>query len=402
MSSSRRKLLLVLAVALAVPAIALLTIFQGGDQYEKRAPSTANAAPLLARAIESLGGRERLSDVRTVVSRAVGTEAGRRTEAQISIALPNRYRHDVVTGDANLVHATDGEATWSSIDDVPVPVDDTDLLRLQEQMAMIRCGFLVALEDDPSVSTEELGLRDGLEWLRVEFDDGDVGPFLLGFSPDTALLSRAEWKASMKGRLTRAAMSVTFSDFREVDGIMVGFEATISVDDEILAKETLEEIVFDRKIDPQIFEQPRPPAESPIVDRRSTEEQVVVLDNIPGDPEDAERVVTAFIKELEINRNGPAFRDLEGERTVAVGLPVHLPRKDRIPAAAKDAPRFTIESPHRILTTIVTEPEPESLRAAEQRLRKHAEGASLEPAGPVRHVTWKESIVQVQLPVKER
>ena len=123
---------------------------------------------------------------------------------------------------------------------------------------------------------------------------------------------------------------------------------------------------------------------------------------IPGEVADAEQVVSAFIEEREVNRNGPGFRDLDGERTVAVGLPVHLPDPDKLPPAGKDAPRFTIESPHRILTTIVTQPDPEALRTAEQRLREHASLSSLEQSGPVRHVEWKKSIVQVQLPVKGR
>lgn len=400
MSRSRRKLLIVLAVALAVPAGALYAIFVRADQYEKSETSTGNGRTLLSRGIEALGGHERLSRARTVVSRTVGTESGRRTEARISIALPDRYRHDLVTSGARLVHATDGITTWSTIDHVPVPIEEADLLRLQEQMAMVHCGFLVGIDGDDAVTTKELGLRDGLDWLEVEFKERDVGPFLLGFSPETAMLSRAEWKASMEGRLTKAAMSVTFSDFRMVDGIMVGFTATISVDDKLLARETIEEIAFGSDIDPQIFVQPEPPAENPIFDRLSTEEQVVVLDDIPGDPADAERVVSAFIEELDIVKNGPGFRDMDGERTVAVGLPVHLPNKNKLGAAAKAAPRFTIESPHRILTTIVTEPDPEALRLAEQRLREYASRSSLEPFGPVRHVAWKKSIVQVQLPVK--
>lgn len=402
MSRSRKKILLVLALALAVPAGALYAIFFLSDQYEKSESSTDDERTLLARGIEARGGRERLSRIRTVVSRAVGIESGRRTEARISIALPDRYRHDVVTRGARLVHATDGSTTWSTIDQVPVPVEEVDLLRLQEQMAMVRCGVLVGIDGDDAVTTKELGLRDGLDWLEVEFKERDVGPFLLGFSPEATLLTRAEWKASMTGRLTKAAMSVTFSDFRSIDGIMVGFTATISVDEEVLAQETIEEIAFDADVDPQIFSQPEPPAENPIFDRHSTRAQVAVLHDIPGEVADAEQVVSAFIEEREVNRNGPGFRDLDGERTVAVGLPVHLPNPDKLPPAGKDAPRFTIESPHRILTTIVTQPDPEALRTAEQRLREHASLSSLEQSGPVRHVEWKKSIVQVQLPVKGR
>ena len=402
MSRSRRKLLVVLFFALAVPAAALYAIFVRTEQYEKSEAATPDGPSLLARAIEALGGHERLSLVRSVVSRTVANEAGRRTEARISIALPGRYRHDVSTRGARLVHASNGDTTWSTLDDVPVPVEEADLLRLEEQMAMVRCGLLVGLEEDTTVTITELGLRDGLDWLEVGFEEGDVGPFLLGFALDTAMLSRVEWKASMKSRLTKASMSVTFSDFRKIDGIMVGFAATISVDDEVLAKETIEEISFGKSIEPEIFVEPEPLSQSPIFDRLSAREQVVLLDDIPGDPADAERVVNAFIEELDINRNGPGFRDFDGERTVAVGLPVHLTQQDKPRAGTKGTPRFTIQTPHRILTTIVTAPDAETLRLAEQRLREHASRASLEQSGPIRHVAWKKSIVQVQLPVKEQ
>lgn len=397
MSPQRRKLLLVLVLGLALPAGALLVIFgrQGYEQSKKR-----TGPPLLELAIAAHGGEDNLRGITTIQSRAIGEESGRHTEAYVSIALPDRYHHEVVTGDARLILASDGKNTWSTLDGVPVPVEDADLLRLQEQMAMARCGFLVGLEEDPKVTTTELGVRDGLDWLEVDFEESEVGPFLLGFDPETHLLARAEWMASMKGRFRKVAMSVAFSDYRAVKGIMIGFGATISVDGRELAKETLSEVTLGSDISPELFAQPTAPAVSPIMDRTSTRGPLVMLSEIPGDPADAEKIVSTFLDEFEISANGPAFRDVRDEKTIAVGVPVHLPKSSPPPPARTGAPRYLVESSQRMLTTVVTEADEEKLRAAQKRLLDHAEEARVEATGAFRHVTWKDSIVQVQLPVK--
>ncbi len=401
MSRPRRKLLLVALVALTVPAAGLYAIYGPDAQYEQ-APQTAGpTTPLLTRAIKAHGGQERLSLVRAVESQLIGSEAGRETKARLRMVLPDRYRHDIDIAAARLVHGAVGEDTWSTLDGVPVLWTETDVLRLQEQMALVRCGLLVDLESDPEVSTEELGFRDGLEWLKVEFESGDVGPFRLGFDPDTSLLTRAEWNASVEGRARKVLMSMALSDFRQVDGVVVGFQSAIAVDGEVLARQELQEVSFEPVDDMEIFRQPEAMTVSPIVDRTLSGEGMVIMDTLGDDPENAQTVLDAFIDQAALKKNGPAFRDLEGERVVALGVPVELTGSEVAPAAAREAPRLTREAPHRVLSTVVIEPEPDTLKLAEQRLRDRAATTGLVVAGPVRRVTWKESIVQVQLPVKD-
>jgi len=404
MSPSRSKLSLVLVLGLTLPAAALYALYgsPGYEQPEIR-PGEPPRRSLLARAIAAHGGADRLREIRTVFSHTIGSyAAGRQTEARVTLALPDRYHHDVTAGDARLVLASNGEQTWSTLDGVPVPVDDDDLLRLREEMARARCGLLVDLESDPEITTTELGFRDDLEWLEVDFDDGDVGPFLLGFHRTSHLLTRAEWKASMTGRIRKAAMSVTFTDHREIDGVMIGFEADVRIDDAELARDTIQSIQFGGTPEPSTFTQPDPPSESPIIDRTSTMDTYIVLEEIPGEPVGAEKIVATFLEDFQIRRNGPTFRDVDGERTVAVGVPVSIDAETQkaLPAASRATPRHIKAASRRMLTTVVIEANPERLRAAEARLLQHAKGAKVEPVGPIRQVTWKDGIVQVQLPVK--
>jgi len=402
MSPQRQKILLVLAVTLVVPGVALLLVF--GDHGYDRPKTDQGESPqplLIARAIEAMGGKERLSRIRSIRSRGHGFEGGRKSDIQISIVLPDQYRHDIRTSDAHLVHGSDGKATWSTIDGVLVPVADDDVVRLKEQMALVRCGLLVGL-DAQDVEIEWLGLKDSREWIRVTLADAGAGPFDLGFSVGSSLLTRIEWKTRRAGNFFRSDFALEFSDYREEDGVMVAYTAAFQVDDKELGQETLEEVAFDIETTPALFEKPEATDENPVILRKSTGLPIAYLDHVPSDAEDAEVVLNAFVKEFDLERNGPTFRTVEDERAVAVGVPVRQSNSAKTVPVRPQAPRLHRTPSQMVLTTIVKDPDAEVLRKAHDRLMKEASQRSLDVAGPFRHVSWKETIVQVQLPVKDR
>lgn len=398
--------ILFLVIALIVGSVAFLAFYvYGGEHYVK--PETEEGAPprapLLERAITALGGASKLGTIRSVRSRARAVESGRRSDLRIHVQLePDRYRHDVDTGDAHFVHGFDGTEMWATLDGVPAPVPEDDVKRMEEQMLLGRCGLLVGLKESEDIEVEELGVRDELEWLKVTFSKESAGPFLLGFDKAKALLRRVEWKSKMPGNLIRSDAALDLDDYRAVDGVMVAFALVIRVSDKVVYEEALVEIRFNEPVGAELFRQPAAPAQSPIIKRDATELHAAYLDFVPGDAEDAERILTSFISEFDLARNGPSFRMIENERPIAVGVPVQRPQgADKIPARAK-APRLHEVPKRSVLTTIVSDPTPETLRAAEKRLLAEAGQTALAPGGPFRHVAWKENIVQVQLPVTPR
>jgi hypothetical protein len=396
----RRKTGFLLLLFLLVPLTGLLAIWSG-PTYEAP-PSEDTRPPLLIRAIEATGGSDALGNLRSVHSRAVGHEAGRKLEIEITIRLPDQYRHDVKTGGAHFVHASDGTDAWSTLDGVRIPLETEDLHHLEEQMMVVRCSLLVDLEDAPDIQTKELGLRDQLEWLEVTFLRRGSDSFLMGFDRTTSLLTRLEWFTHMEGRMGKVHMTVDFSDHRPVQGIMVAFSAKISVDRKGFAEDAIQDIRFNGDVDPDQFRPPAPPKEVPILCRRSDDLRALVLNDVPGDPRDAERVLRGFLKEFDLNRNGPAFRLIAEGETTTVGIPVDLPAKDH-PDNPDDprTPHISILPAQDILTTISKEADAKTIREVELRLLGECHRLSLRPGGQIRVVYWKDAVVQVQLPFEK-
>ena len=109
---------------------------------------------------------------------------------------------------------------------------------IQAERTLVR-----AIIEVSSVGKEGAGRRLRRILDEVEFEDGE-GPFRLGFDESTSRLTTIEWDAAMDGRLRKAVLAMNFDDFREVDGILVGFAATMTVDGEEQGRESLEEISF--------------------------------------------------------------------------------------------------------------------------------------------------------------
>lgn len=401
---TRRRGTWVMLAALLAIAGGLVVLFQDGGPaaVSTTAPKAPAPEPLLTRAIAALGGREALAAIRSLEVWSEVVDRGRAMDVRVRLGLPDRYRHDVQTGDAHLVHATDGKTAWARLDDVAVPLESDEIRRIREQMILVRISLLVGLEGSEDVACEEKGLRDGLNWLEVDFRGEGSGTYLLGFDPDTSLLARAEWRLKLKGQVRGAPVALRLTDYRPVDGIMVPFAATFQVEDQPATEDRVREVFLNRPLAAELFVEPPPPVTPPVQRRTTRTGLAAMLGPITGRPDDAERVLLAWLKEHALARNGPVYRVIASGRTVSVGIPVHVPPGQAPPAAVEGAPAVVPMPGEDVLTTVVTPASEEAVAGAERLLREHAAGAGLDEAGPVCHVLWNDDITQVRLPIRAR
>lgn len=362
----------------------------------------APAEPLLSRAIRALGGKTVLSSVKSLKLRSLLRERERSLDVDLHIELPESYRHDVLTGDAHLVHATNGRATWATIDNVPVSLEMEEIARLSQQLDLVRLSLLVGLDDQKAYRVAETGVREGLEWLEVRFLKGEKSAYSLGFDTKSALLSRAEWEAHVYGADRKLKLAVELKDYRVTAGIMVPYLATFVVEREPTAENVVKDVAVNEPVDADLFVEPMPAKEPPVQRRKTPPGHAAILRFEHGRVEDAERLLLAWVKDHLIQRNGPAFRFHEGEKFTAVGIPCRNPTSSPEGSTESHVPKVLVLPETEVISTIVTPVTVEALSLAERRLSDRAEFLELERVGPFKHVAWNEDITQIQLPVRTR
>ena len=387
----------------ALAFIAVLLVAGGCGNGDARqplepAPASGPRLPFLERATEALGGRERLTAIRSF---ATGIEQGRPLHARVIQELPGRYRQDVDTCDARQVLAIDGQVAWASLDDVPVPLVADEIEHLREQVLLGRLSFLVGL-DDPDVRVEDLGLTGGLRWIEVTFEREGFGPYRLGFDPETALVRQAAWETTSYGHRWKVRATLTFEDYRLVDGIMVPFKATHALDGLELAVTRVEQVVFNPELAASVFQQAERPDRPVIIRRPVAPLRAALLEGPDLDPAGANRELARFVDRDGVIRNGPEFRVVGREDGVvtALGMPVKVTGVQPELGEGK-GPAIRSLPGYEALTLVIQDPRESEREAARTRLLDEARLLSLKPAGPFREVVWSGRIEQVQLPVRE-
>ncbi len=203
--------------------------------YQVPAPAAAaKVDPLRAivtRAVRAKGGVERLRSIRTIRTTSVTTvEIGdRRVEIPTDtvIRYPGSYRLDARGPDGELVQVFDRGAYWVKDADgvqaaAPAVADE---IRASIQRDII--PLLLALYDRkvPARRLPDL-VENGRRLVPVEVTLPDAPPVTLLFDADTALVAKMRYLAAGQPS-GRVRVEESFSDYRDVKGLQVAFEASV-------------------------------------------------------------------------------------------------------------------------------------------------------------------------------
>jgi hypothetical protein len=397
-----------LAIALAAALPVLLVSCDGGAQAAPGRPA------LIDRAIAAAGGEARLASIKSLEARSRGQQLGSAYEVVMQRLLPDRYRHDVDVSDARLVQATDGKEIWATLDDYPIPVTPDEAVSLRESWRLVELSMLVPLKSTAGIELKEASADDG-EILHVTYPEDPAarstprGPYSLVFDPKSSLLKRVEFETRIFGVNQERRARFEFSDYRNVDGMMVPFAARMAADDKLEMEERVQEVLINPAIAPERFRKPAPPADL-VIKKRTTPEIAVALLEQHGDKPDAteaDPVLRRYLDKYDLVRIGPTFRLQpfgEGELP-AVGIPIAPPPATTRPTSrptTRELPRIAVVPARTILTTMISGKDSASRPAAIERLLSRAREDGYEPDGPCKIVYWPADVLQLQLPVRPR
>ncbi|HEX5107929.1 MAG TPA: pitrilysin family protein [Vicinamibacterales bacterium] len=233
-----------------------------GKPQQPRPPAAGEgaASELLRRVIDARGGLTALRGVRSVVAETETTfmdEQGKvaaTTRTRTYVVYPDKFRVDAsIQGDLVSQIYNAGRAWERS----PAGVRDLPPQIQEDASASVKrdtIPLLVAAADGrvPIRAASEGGLR--------VLEIGTAGPDQVRlFVDDQMLIVKQQFNSPVAG----PRQEESFSDYRQVGGLRVPFQAFVSRDGRVIVKRTLTKISFNETIDPAMFERPADTGSSP-------------------------------------------------------------------------------------------------------------------------------------------
>ncbi|HYC78691.1 MAG TPA: hypothetical protein VEI02_13780 [Planctomycetota bacterium] len=398
----RTALLILLASASALSGC-------GGGSEGGAAPAPPTGrAPLIERAIAAAGGRAALSAVRTLESRSIVEDGPLTYATHVQVRLPSSYRHVMEHADARFVQILYDGRSYASLDGAPYELEPDEAAAMRESLRLMGLSLLVHLDAEHGAEIEELAPKDGYERLSARFRDAPEGPYELWFRADTLRLARLAWEATFVGRRGKRQARLDLDDWRSESGIVAAWRARLFVDEAPAGENRLTALVVNPTLPDDAFAPPAPVGGEPPVVERDTAPQTVALweqRRGTGSVADAEDKLASFIERRGLVRRGPMFRLLptrEGEHA-AVGVAVVPPPSETRPSSSpSEMLHVTVRPGGRVLSLVLRRPDDSARTAALARLTAHAESRGLTPDGPCRATEWSETLLQLQLPVREK
>ncbi len=393
------------ASILALIAVSVVAAGCGGGDKPPPPPPTPGT---FERAIAALGGRTRLSSIRSIEIRTHGDEDERPYRARVRVKLPDHIRIDKEASDADLVMAQAGPKAWEMFEDLSYPVKPEELKPLRQNWRLLHLSLLVPLETTKDVTIRESG-RDGeLEVLEVTFPDEPRGPFKVWFDSKSYWPRRVEWTAEIYGERGTHVLRLDLLDHKTIDGLLVTTRSRFLLDGQFIAEDRVDAITFNSPIEDSCFQEPDPKTDPPIRTRTAAALTVALLEHVDSGTsalERAEHDLQKWIDRYSLKRNGPVFylEPVAEGHVPAVAVPIIPPPAETRPTTrGSDDPRISTFTEQDVYTTAVLGRDESKRAAARKRLTEKAKADGVEIAGPCRIVLWSADITQLQLPVRRK
>jgi zinc protease len=227
------------------------------------AGADAAAAELIRRVVLARGGLEALKGIRSVVAQTDTTfmdeqgQAAATTPTTTYVLYPDRFRVDAVIQDDVISQVYNAGRAWeqspAGVRELPQQVRDDMAASVRRDMIPL---LVAAAEGQLSMrvlpdETASAGRR-----LRVvELSGAHLEPVRLYIDDDMLVARQAFFVPGQDGRPVRA--DEVFSDYRDVAGIRVPFEAAIWRDGRVIVTRVLTGVTFNEPLEAVVFERPR-------------------------------------------------------------------------------------------------------------------------------------------------
>ncbi len=239
-------------VDITIPEPEVETVAATAENQEK-------GRALIAKAVEGIGGAERLDALatyRSVMAMEASTPQGAmKVQAKAAIVLPDRMRWEMVMPFGAMVQVLNGEDSFSQSPRGTGPLPAAQRADLQKSLRRL-VPILLKHRHDVGFEAVAAGSDDvdgvAVEMVQVELE-GEVNQ--LGIDPATGrILSLAYSGTNFVG--ARGQLEQRFTDFREVGGLMLPHASVTTFNDEPMLSGTVESTVLDEDIADSEFAKP--------------------------------------------------------------------------------------------------------------------------------------------------
>jgi hypothetical protein len=228
----------------------------GAGQASQVPGARADAPTLIARAIAGKGGLSLLRSIQTVRVNSVAAVAadGSTTElpSLTTIRYPSSYRVETQTPAGRVVQVFNAGSYW--IEDARGTRDAPPSVAEQIRGVVQRdtLPLLLALADGKVTAKASETGAGGTRALEVVIPGGK--PVTLWIDPLTGLITKSTYRVAAPGGDVSA--EEIYSDYREVNGLMVAFKTELRRDGAPTVARTVRTYEFNIPVDPKIFSKP--------------------------------------------------------------------------------------------------------------------------------------------------
>ncbi len=215
---------------------------------------------LIARAVGSIGGAERLAALKTLrteaAMEATTPQGSMAIQLKATVALPDRLRQEMTLPFGTMVQVLNGDSSFAQSPQGSQPLNESQRQQLSQAIRRLP-PVLLGLRDAAGFSAVATGAGEvdgtNVEMVHVELD-GDTNT--LGIDPQTGqILSIAYRGTNFMG--APGEVEQHYSDFREVDGLMLPFASSTTFNGEPMLTGTVESTEVDVEVEDSEFEMPQ-------------------------------------------------------------------------------------------------------------------------------------------------
>ncbi len=230
------------------------------EAVEVTAEGEQKGRELIAKAVEGIGGGERLAALETLRTQAAmeatTPQGAMGIKLKATIALPDRLRQEMTLPFGTMVQVLNGDGSFAQSPQGTQPLNESQRGQLSKALRRLP-PVLLGLRGSEGFKAVATGAGevDGTSVEIVHVDlDGETNT--LGIDPATGrILSIAYRGTNFMG--APGELVQHFSDFREVDGLSLPFASSTTFNGEPMLKGTVESTEVDVEVDDSEFEKPQ-------------------------------------------------------------------------------------------------------------------------------------------------
>jgi len=241
--------------AVSIPVVS----YQPPSQSSTTLADTVRAKALLDRVIAAKGGLDRLRALKTIkaVTKATATTPGGPVEVDTTtyIQYPNHVHVDMKLPEGTQVQVFDGQHAWvrdpAGIHDIP----EQGVRAMEATLRRDIISALLAAHDGTLQARAMPDAKDesGAVHHALELSAAGADPFILYIDPTTNLIAKETYVAAGP---QQPLIEEVYSDYRDVDGIQVAFDAVIRQGGRRVVERRVTAFTINTQLDPALFKRP--------------------------------------------------------------------------------------------------------------------------------------------------